>query len=84
LKAVDSSCLREISEYVSKAKEVKIKANSLLQMVSTVEESSVDHANYMKNIDEFLSQFVYHSGNVSIFREYVEEGPKVEENSSQK
>jgi exosortase/archaeosortase len=32
-------------------------------------------------IDDFLSQFVYHSGNVSIFREYVEkndfqEGPK--------
>jgi methyl-CpG-binding domain protein 4 len=84
LKAVDSSCLREISEYVSKAKEVKIKANSLLQKVSTVEESSVDHANYMKNVDEFLSQFVYRSGNVSIFREYVEEGPKVEEDSSQK
>ncbi|KAK2396894.1 DNA glycosylase superfamily protein [Trifolium repens] len=84
LKAVDSSCLREISEYVSKAKEVKIKANSLLQKVSTVEESLVDQANYMKNIDEFLSQFVYRSGNVSIFREYVEEGPKVEEDSSQK
>jgi hypothetical protein len=89
LKAVDSSCLREISEYVSKAKEVKIKANSLLQNISTAEEASVDHANYMKNIDDFLSQFVYCSGNVSIIREYVEkndsqEGTKVKEDSSQK
>ncbi|WJX25245.1 hypothetical protein P8452_14306 [Trifolium repens] len=89
LKAVDSSCLREISEYVSKAKEVKIKANSLLQNISTAEEASVGHANYMKNIDDFLSQFVYCSGNVSIIREYVEkndsqEGTKVKEDSSQK
>ncbi|GAU24639.1 hypothetical protein TSUD_208640 [Trifolium subterraneum] len=45
LKSDDSSCLREISEYVYRAKETKIKANSLLQKVSTVEESSVDHAN---------------------------------------
>jgi hypothetical protein len=43
----DSSCLREISEYVSKPKEVMIKDNSLLQKVSTVEDSSVEHANYI-------------------------------------
>ncbi|CAJ2637239.1 unnamed protein product [Trifolium pratense] len=53
--------------------------NSLLPKVSTVEESSADHANCVKNIDELLSQ-------LSIFGKFVDkndssEGPKVEEDS---
>ncbi|XP_073220498.1 uncharacterized protein [Cicer arietinum] len=84
LKVLDSSYFGKISEYIAKVQEAKIKSESLLQKLSNnsvreghkVEELKVESPshvqdNCMKNFDDFVSQFQYYGGSVSIFKEYV-------------
>ncbi|XP_058744304.1 methyl-CpG-binding domain protein 4-like protein [Vicia villosa] len=67
LKIQDSSYLAQIYEYLATVEEITNKASLLLQNVSDSSRGGYQvEDNCMKDINDFLNQYVYHSRSVSI------------------
>ncbi|XP_050911149.1 uncharacterized protein LOC127126273 isoform X3 [Lathyrus oleraceus] len=83
LKGEDSSCLAKIYEYLAKVEEIIIKGSLLLQKVSdSSREGYKIEENCMKDIRDFLNQYVYHGRSVSILRKRVKKSES--ENSEER
>ncbi|XP_058744302.1 uncharacterized protein LOC131616860 isoform X2 [Vicia villosa] len=80
LKVEDSSCLAKIYEYLAKVEEIIIKGSLLLQKVSDSSRGGYQvEENCMKEINDFLNQYVYHGRSVPISRKCVKKSENLEE-----
>ncbi|XP_058722701.1 uncharacterized protein LOC131594548 isoform X2 [Vicia villosa] len=80
LKVEDSSCLANIYEYLAKVEEIIIKGSLLLQKVSDSSREGFEvEENCMKEINDFLNQYVYHGRSLPISRKRVKKSEILEE-----
>ncbi|CAK8534928.1 unnamed protein product [Lathyrus sativus] len=86
LKGEDSSCLAKIYEYLTKVEEIIIKGSLLLQKVSDSSRGGYKaEENCMKDISDFLNQYVNRGRSVSILRKRIKksESENLEERDSE-